>query len=121
MLVLAAIGWKDESKKIERVRQMLKFFELEQIEEKGPQQLTQVERIKIHLARAVLNNPTILLLDGILDSIDEASQDDLMRLVEQYKNINKVTVLLATAHYQLTNRYSPDRIIVCKDKQIMEL
>lgn len=121
IMVLAATGWKQPQKREERAKQVLQLFEIEAMSSKKPIELTQKDRIIVYLARAILNNPTVLLLDGILDSIDEDAQDIIMSLIQLYKKHHEVTVLVSTAHYQLTNRYTADRIIVCKDRTVVEL
>lgn len=80
-----------------RIQQVLTMVKASAYADRPFQQLSGGERQRIFLAQALLSNPSILLLDEPLASLDPHYQETFIRLLQDVQQNLKVTILL-TAH-----------------------
>jgi len=73
------------------------------------------QRQRIALARALIRNPSILILDEATSSIDKHSAE---LIVETLKNISKTTTIIISTHDKKLLEIS-DKIILLKDKKVL--
>jgi len=82
-----------------------------------PYQLSGGERQRAVIARALLNNPLILIADEPTGNLDPEASDNIMNLLQ---NINKegTAVFMATHEYELIKKFPAD-ILKLKDGKIL--
>jgi len=116
--VLRATGWKQENAIRERIDEVLKLVEMPDAGGKMPHRLSGGEQQRIVIARAMLNNPQIILADEPTGNLDPATSEKLMTLLQE---INKegVTILMATHDYEMIRKF-PARQIVCENGEVKE-
>ena len=106
----------DKKKAEERARELLAMVGLEEKANKYPSQLSGGQRQRIAIARAILKNMPILLLDEPTSAIDEGTeqliQDALDRLCK-----GKTSITIA---HRLSTIKDADRIIVLQHGRIVE-
>jgi D-methionine transport system ATP-binding protein len=78
------------------VLQALTRAELENKDHVFPANLTQLQRIQLDLARALVNNPKILLCDDIFVGIDHRSAETLATLLKKIQQDTKLTIIITT-------------------------
>lgn len=83
-------------KKIRRARKLLEEIGLKDRMRSFPPQLSGGERQKVAIARALANNPRIVLADEPSGNIDSESSEQVLRLLKEFQQRNKVTVILVT-------------------------
>ncbi len=117
--VLRATGWKQESAIRERIDEVLKLVEMPDAGGKMPHRLSGGEQQRIVIARAMLNNPQVILADEPTGNLDPATSEKLMTLLQE---INKegVTILMATHDYEMIRKF-PARQIICENGELKEL
>ena len=95
--------------------QVLKLVGLQNRLDATPLGLSGGEQQRIAIARAIVNNPTILLADEPTGNLDSEITQDIMEL---FKNINErgTTVIIATHNKNLAHRYSDKHIFLDKGK-----
>jgi len=78
------------------------------------------EKQKAYLAQALLNNPKVLILDESTASLDVEVKMQLMDLVQELNQKNKLTVIFITHDYDLTKKYT-HRALFFKHKTIEDI
>lgn len=117
--VLKSTGWKNSIEINQRIDQVLESVHLSISRDKMPYDLSGGEQQRAAIARALLNNPNIILADEPTGNLDPQNSE---RIIELLKEINEkgTTVLIATHDYLIIKKY-PSRIIKCVDKKIIEV
>jgi cell division transport system ATP-binding protein len=118
MFVMKATGWKDSAKMKARLSEVLMQVGLGSVEKKMPHQLSGGEQQRIVIARALLNEPQILLADEPTGNLDPEVSNGIMRIFQQI-NKSGTAVLMATHSYGLIKRF-PTRILKCEDGKIFD-
>lgn len=118
MFVLKATGWKDNGKMRARLSEVLMQVGLGSVEKKMPHQLSGGEQQRVVIARALLNEPQILLADEPTGNLDPDVSNGIMKIFQQINN-SGTAVLMATHSYGLIKRF-PARILKCEDGKIFD-
>jgi cell division transport system ATP-binding protein len=116
--VLKATGWKDKSKRKQRISEVLMRVGLDAAANKLPHQLSGGEQQRIVVARALLNEPVILLADEPTGNLDPIVADGIMQLFNEINN-SGTAILMATHNYEIINRY-PHRVLKCEDGKVLD-
>ena len=93
--VMKATGWKHESEIRERIDQVLNLVDLGAKSYKMPFELSGGEQQRLVIARALLNDPQVLLADEPTGNLDPAISLGIMKLLERI-NRTGTTVIVAT-------------------------
>ncbi len=101
----------------ERARELLRLVGMAHREGHRPDELSGGERQRVALARAVMNRPSLILADEPTGSLDLASGDQVLDLIEQVSNDEGIAVLLVT-HDPNTTRIC-DRTVHMQDGRIV--
>lgn len=116
--VLRATDWKDDKEIEERVDTVLELVAMTHKAKSMPHQLSGGEQQRVTIARALLNNPEIILADEPTGNLDPQTSIELMQIFKDLNDKGK-TVVIATHDYQLIRKF-PARIITVDDKKIFE-
>lgn len=116
LFVLGATGWKDNKLMHERMEEVLNRVGLKYKEDKMPHQLSGGEQQRVVIARALLNDPDILLADEPTGNLDPETSEDLMRLLISISQ-NGRAVLMATHDYAMIRKF-PARTLRCENGKI---
>ncbi len=117
--VLRATGWKDKANREERIVDVLKLVKLEGNEKKFPQTLSGGEQQRLSIARALLNNPKILLADEPTGNLDPITRWEIMEVLRSV-NEKGTTVLMATHDFSIIQKY-PGKTFKCEDGKVSEV
>ena len=85
---------------------------------KYPKDLSGGEQQKAAIARALVNDPSILLADEPTGNLDPAAADDVLTLLERI-NQRGTAILMATHNYNIIKKY-PHRVLVLKNGELKE-
>ncbi len=118
LFVLKATGWKKKADMHKRITEVLEKVGLAYKEYKMPHELSGGEQQRVVIARALLNNPDLILADEPTGNLDPESSEGLLRLLLEISN-NGQAVVFATHDYNLLNKF-PARIVECKDSHLIE-
>lgn len=116
--VLRATGWKDKAEIARRISEVLMQVGLGTSQKKLPHQLSGGEQQRVVIARAMLNEPQILIADEPSGNLDPEVSEQIMQV---FKTINNAgtAILMATHDYTLLKNH-PARVIRCEGGQVKE-
>ncbi len=114
--VLNATGWKDKTAISRRVDEVLDQVGLKHKRKSMPHQLSGGEQQSVAVARALLNDPALILADEPTGNLDPETTNDIMNLLLEISAKGK-TILMATHNYNLIIKY-PSRIIKCDEGMV---
>ncbi|MCA1758643.1 MAG: ATP-binding cassette domain-containing protein [Bacteroidales bacterium] len=109
--VLKATGWKNKLDILERIEQVLKRVGMTEKKQKMPHQLSGGEQQRVVIARAILNNPPLILADEPTGNLDPETSSEIMNLFLELNREGK-TIMMAT-HDFAAIASKPARTMVC--------
>ena len=108
--VLRATGWKNEQKREARIIEVLDQVGLDSKAHKMPHQLSGGEQQRVVIARALLNDPALIIADEPTGNLDPETSEDILLLLWRLARDQGTSVLFATHDYRVMERF-PARII----------
>ncbi len=115
--VLEATGWKNKNEIEERIESALRQVGMSNKSYKMPHELSGGEQQRIVIARALLNNPALVLADEPTGNLDPDTGHQIVSLLHEIAE-NGTAVIMATHNMQLVDEY-PGKILRCEDKHII--
>ncbi len=116
---LRATGWKDKKKINDKIKEVLAKVGMESKGDKMPYYLSGGEQQRIGIARALLNDPGLILADEPTGNLDPATSAEIMNLLISIYKSGK-TILMSTHDYPLLLKF-PFRTIKCEDERVFEV
>ena len=116
--VLKATGWKNKVDIHKRISEVLEKVDLGTKGYKMPHQLSGGEQQRVVIARALLNDPEIILADEPTGNLDPKTSEDIMQILLEISR-NGRAVLIATHNYNLLRKF-PSRIMKCANERLEE-
>ncbi len=117
--VLKATGWNKKEKIEHRINYVLEQVHLNNMKNKMPFELSGGEQQRACIARALLNNPEIILADEPTGNLDPLKSEKIIQLLKEI-NQKGTTIVIATHDYEVIRKY-PARTIECANKNIQEI
>lgn len=118
LFVLRATGWKNKNEIDKRIVDVLEKVGLVTKGFKMPHELSGGEQQRIAIARALLNDPHIILADEPTGNLDPDTSEGIMKLLVDISKTGRA-VLMATHNYSLFENF-PARTIRCESGKIAE-
>lgn len=109
-------GFKDERIK-ERPKKLLELVGLSHRANNFPAQLSGGEQQRVAFARALANNPPLMLIDEPTANLDSKTADDVIRLMEKMKLEGKTVI---TASHDARIAGLADRVLKLRDGSLTE-
>jgi len=117
--VLKATGWKDKVKINARIIDVLTRVGMKTKGFKMPYQLSGGEQQRIAIARALLNDPELIIADEPTGNLDPKTSEEIMDLLMGISE-NGRAILMATHDYSLILKY-PASMLKCDEGKIFEI
>lgn len=118
MLALRATGWKEKNKMLNRVEEVLTLVHLETKDFKYPHQLSGGEQQRVCIARALLNQPEMILADEPTGNLDPITAEEIFQILHDI-NQNGTSILMATHNFTMIDKFS-SRTICVEDGQLID-
>jgi cell division transport system ATP-binding protein len=116
--VLKATGWKNKQTMKQRIDDVLEKVGLKHKDFKFPHQLSGGEQQRVVIARALLNNPDIILADEPTGNLDPETSDEIMHILFDIASSGRA-VIMATHNYGLLKKF-PSKTLKCEKTRIAE-
>lgn len=115
--VLEATGWKDRAEIDRRIAEVLKNVGMLNKSYKMPHELSGGEQQRVVIARAMLNNPKLILADEPTGNLDPVTGEQIMSQLHAIAAAG-TTVIMATHNLTFVDRF-PGRVLRCENKTIV--
>jgi len=112
------IAGKSEKLALTKAYRLLERVEMREMANKLPSQLSNGQKQRVAIARAVANNPKILICDEPTRALDTALGDEIMALIEELIQNERITVIMTTHDPEMARR--ADRVLIIKNGQLVE-
>lgn len=119
LFVLKATGWKDKEEMREKIDEVLDKVGLKGSSKRMPHQLSGGEQQRVAVARALLNDPEIILADEPTGNLDPQTSVEVMQLLREI-NQNGKTIIMATHDYALLMKF-PGKTLKCDEGTLFEV
>lgn len=117
--VLRSTGWKDRGAIAVRIEEVLEAVGLTTKAHKMPHQLSGGEQQRAAIARAILNEPELILADEPTGNLDSETADGIMQLLMSLNREKGTAIIIVTHSKELFNKY-PGRVFLCRDETCTE-
>ncbi|KGL62788.1 cell division transporter, ATP-binding protein FtsE [Polaribacter sp. Hel1_85] len=117
--VLKATGWKDKEKIKEKINEVLDKVGMKAQYYKKTFELSGGEQQRIAIARALLNDPELILADEPTGNLDPKTSLEVMELLNDIHKSGK-TILMATHDYQLIVKFK-QKTLKCEGGDLFEV
>ena len=115
---LRATGWKNKEEIKDRIAEVLEKVNLGYKGYKMPHQLSGGEQQRVVIARALLNDPEVILADEPSGNLDPETSDEIMQILLAIAESGRA-VMMATHNYQLIKKF-PSRTLKCENEKLLE-
>ena len=117
--VLKATGWRNKKEINQRIDEVLEMVGIVVNKKKFPFELSGGEQQRIAIARALLNDPKLIIADEPTGNLDPQTSQEIMQL---FKSLHQkgMTLLMATHDYQMIVKF-PGKIFKCEDGKVFEV
>jgi len=119
LFVLKATGWTDLAKMQAKIEEVLEKVDMKTLAKKMPHQLSGGEQQRVGIARALLNDPELILADEPTGNLDPQTSVEVMEVLRKI-NRNGKTIIMATHDYALLMKY-PSKTLKCENGTIFEV
>ncbi len=118
--VLKATGWKDDKAVARRIDEVLEAVGMTTKAHKMPHQLSGGEQQRIAIARAILNDPALILADEPTGNLDDETAEGILQLLSQINREKGTAIVMVTHNHSICTRY-PGRIFETRDEVCREI
>lgn len=118
LFVMKATGWKNKALIERRIEEVLSLVSLEGKGYKMPHELSGGEQQKVVIARAIINDPRLIIADEPTGNLDPDLSDEIIRLMHSIKKAG-CAVIMATHDYRIIEKF-PSRIIKVENNRLNE-
>jgi Predicted ATPase involved in cell division len=118
--VLKATGWIDKNLMKEKIESVLSKVGLKGKGSKMPYEMSGGEQQRVDIARALLNNPKLILADEPTGNLDPETTDEIMQLLFNICRDYQTAFIMATHDYSIIQK-NPARVIRIENNAVKEI
>lgn len=118
--VLRATGWKSSTDRQQRIQEVLQLVEMQGCEKRMPNTLSGGEQQRVVIARALLNEPRLILADEPTGNLDPETGKRIVSLLYNICKEKKTAVIMSTHNLSYLDDY-PGRVLHLRNKEVVEV
>jgi cell division transport system ATP-binding protein len=119
IFVLKATGWTNKDEMHRKVEEVLDKVGMKEFINKMPHQLSGGEQQCVGIARALLNDPELILADEPTGNLDPQTSIEVLEVLRKI-NANGKTIIMSTHDYAVLMKF-PAKTLKCEDQRIFEV
>lgn len=116
--VLRSTGWKKKAEREQRIVEVLEMVKLADKKDKFIYELSGGEQQRICIARAILNNPKVILADEPTGNLDADNGELILAILDEIRRQNHTAIILSTHNMQWPE-YFPGTVYRCVDAKLV--
>ena len=118
--VLKATDWKDREAMDRRIAEVLEAVGMSTKAHRMPHQLSGGEQQRIAIARALLNEPAVIIADEPTGNLDEETAEGILQLLKKINREKGTAIVMVTHNRSIIERY-PGRVFETADESCKEI
>ena len=118
--VLKSTGWKDRSAMDKRILEVLEAVGMQTKAHKMPHQLSGGEQQRIAIARAILNEPEVIIADEPTGNLDAETATGILDLLTGINRERGTAIVMVTHNRGIIDRY-PGRVFETRNETCTEI
>jgi len=118
LFVLRATGWKNKQKMTDRIQLVLDKVGIATKGHKMPHELSGGEQQRIAIARALLNDPEVILADEPTGNLDPETSEGIIKLLLDISKTGRA-VIIATHDFLIFRKF-PSRSVRCENGEVID-
>lgn len=115
---LKATGWKNKSDIEKRIADVLRMCNLESKANKFPHELSGGEQQSVAVARALLNDPQLIIADEPTGNLDSETSSEILAILKRVSETG--TAVLMATHDRYVLEEFPSRVLLCSDGKLIK-
>ena len=116
--VLKATGWSKKAEREERIDEVLKMVKMEEKKDRFIFELSGGEQQRIGIARALLNNPKVILADEPTGNLDAENGELIVALLDEIRRQKNTAIIMSTHNWQWID-YFPGTVYKCQNGELV--
>ncbi|MCR4593166.1 MAG: ATP-binding cassette domain-containing protein [Bacteroidaceae bacterium] len=117
--VLKATGWKKKAEREERILDVLKQVRMEEKADNFIFELSGGEQQRVCIARALLNNPKVILADEPTGNLDAENGEMILALLDEIRRQKHTAIIMSTHNWQWID-YFPGTVYKCQNNELIK-
>ncbi|MCR5588292.1 MAG: ATP-binding cassette domain-containing protein [Bacteroidales bacterium] len=112
--VLRATGWKKRNEIQTQIDKVLGAVGVADKADMLPTRLSEGQQQRVGIARAIINNPQLIVADEPTGNLDPVTSAEIMQLLLDINKNTGTTMLISTHDFMMMDRF-PARVLVCEN------
>ncbi len=117
--VLRSTGWKKKQQIDDRIMEVLESVGVADKADYQTYRLSEGERQRVGIARALVNTPDLILADEPTGNLDPITSSEIMHLLTEINKNSGVSMLISTHDFMMIDKF-PARVVCCEDGTLVE-
>ena len=117
--VLRATGWKKRKLMDQRIMETLDAVGLAGKAQSRTRQLSEGEQQRVGIARALINNPELILADEPTGNLDPITSSEIMQLLTDINKNSQIPMLISTHDFMMIDKFQA-RVICCENGTLVD-
>ena len=117
--VLRATGWKKRTDIRQQIEKTLQAVGIADKTDAMPYHLSEGEQQRIGIARALINNPDLILADEPTGNLDPMTSAEIMQLLIRISQQTQTPMLISTHDFMTIDKY-PSRVLLCENGTLID-
>ncbi|MBQ1409069.1 MAG: ATP-binding cassette domain-containing protein [Bacteroidales bacterium] len=117
--ILRSIGWKKKQLIDDRIMEVLTAVGVADKATFMTNRLSEGERQRVGIARALVNTPDLILADEPTGNLDPITSSEIMHLLTDINRNSGVSMLISTHDFMMIDKF-PARVICCEDGTLVD-